>query len=118
MRNFKSLVFSGLIISSVLSAQSKADWQAGVPEGCTTITVGRKASSDGSVMTSHTDDSHRTRSWVDIIPEEKHGRNDKVTMYKRENDDSRPMPAYQHTPLVKFHRPKGPMGMSIPLTPV
>ncbi|TAJ07902.1 peptidase C69 [Marinilabiliaceae bacterium JC017] len=110
MRNFTSLVFSGLIISSVLSAQSKADWQAGVPEGCTTITVGRKASSDGSVMTSHTDDSHRTRSWVDIIPEEKHGRNDKVTMYKRENDDSRPMPAYKHTPVGQIPQVKKTYG--------
>nr|WP_321410251.1 C69 family dipeptidase [uncultured Carboxylicivirga sp.] len=84
------------LVQLTLSAQIKADWEAGVPEGCTTITVGKKATYDGSVMTSHTDDSHRTRSWVNIVPGEKHGRRDKVTMYKRENDDSRKMPAYKH----------------------
>ncbi|MFN3695243.1 MAG: C69 family dipeptidase, partial [Ignavibacterium sp.] len=37
----------------------KPDWVDGFPEGCTTIAVGKLASFDGSVMTSHTDDSHR-----------------------------------------------------------
>lgn len=82
---------------SMAEAQIKADWEAGVPEGCTTITVGKQASYDGSVMTSHTDDSHRTRSWMNIVPDERHGRRDVVTMYKREKDDSRKMPAYKHT---------------------
>nr|WP_321451906.1 C69 family dipeptidase [uncultured Carboxylicivirga sp.] len=82
-----------------VSAQIKADWEAGVPEGCTTITVGKDATYDGSVMTSHTDDSHRTRSWVNIVPGERHGRRDQVTMYKRENDDSKKMPAYKHTEI-------------------
>jgi len=57
-----------LFISGFLMAQTvdKSDWKGGVPEGCTSVTVGKQASFDGSVMTSHTDDSHRTRSWVDI----------------------------------------------------
>ena len=94
----KIVLLSLFIISQLTStAQIKADWEAGVPEGCTTITVGKDATYDGSVMTSHTDDSHRTRSWVNIVPEERHGRRDKVKMYKRENDDSRKMPAYKHT---------------------
>ena len=41
-------------------------------ESCTSIMVGKKASADGSVFTSHTDDSHRTRSWIDIKPAKKH----------------------------------------------
>lgn len=98
---------SHLILSLVLSlvvywsghAQEKPDWANGVPEGCTTITVGKMASFDGSVMTSHTDDSHRTRAWINIVPAERHGRRDKVTMYKREPDDSGPMPAYKHVPI-------------------
>jgi len=47
-------------------SQDKSDWEGGFPDGCTSITVGKLASVDGSVMTSHTDDSHRTRSEIDI----------------------------------------------------
>jgi len=82
-----------------LTSQIKADWEGGVPEGCTTVTVGKQASFDGSVMTSHTDDSHRTRSWMNIIPPRKHGRKDNVTMYSREKDDTRKMPAYKHSAI-------------------
>ncbi len=38
------------------------------PESCTTITVGKKASTDGSVMTSHTCDSRKDRTWIDMVP--------------------------------------------------
>jgi dipeptidase len=87
------------IISVSLNAQEKCDWEAGVPEGCTTITVGKKASTDGSVFTSHTDDSHRTRSWMDIVPAKMHAKGSTVTMYKRESCDSLVMPTYKHTPI-------------------
>lgn len=36
--------------------------------GCTSIMVGKKASADGSVMTSHTCDSRKDRTWLSIIP--------------------------------------------------
>ena len=36
------------------------------PESCTSIMVGKKASADGSVMTSHTCDSNY-RTWMDTI---------------------------------------------------
>ena len=35
---------------------------------CTSIMVGKKASTDGSVMTSHTCDSHRTGSQIVVVP--------------------------------------------------
>ena len=50
-----------LLFSLYSFSQDKSDWVAGFPDGCTSITVGKLASEDGSVMTSHTDDSHRTR---------------------------------------------------------
>ncbi len=84
-----------------LNAQTadKSDWQGGYPEGCTSITVGKLASFDGSVMTSHTDDSHRTRSWVDVVPAQKHKSGSMVTMYKRVQNDTLAMPAYGHEPI-------------------
>ena len=86
--------FSTLTLN--LFSQDKPDWVAGVPEGCTTITVGKLASSDGSVMTSHTDDSHRTRSWLDIMPAKDYPNNARMKMYKRVPYDSLAMPTYTH----------------------
>lgn len=77
---------------------NKFDWEGDVPDGCTTIMVGKLASYDGSVMTSHTDDSHRTRSWMDVIPAMHHEKGDMVTLYKREKDDTKKMPTYKHVP--------------------
>lgn len=50
---------------------------------CTTVTVGRKASTDGSVMTSHTDDSNRTRTDISVVPARNHLRGTMKTLYRR-----------------------------------
>lgn len=90
------VLFSGTLFAQTAN---KCDWQGGVPEGCTSVTVGKKASFDGSVMTSHTDDSHRTRSWMDIQKSKKHSKNAKITMYKRIVNDTLAMPIYAHKPI-------------------
>lgn len=51
---------------------------------CTTITVGKKASADGSVMTSHTDDSHRSRTNILVEPAKDHEKGERQTLYKRQ----------------------------------
>ncbi len=56
------------IFNVAFSQVDKSDWEEGTPDGCTSITAGKLATADGSVITSHTDDSHRTRSWIDIVP--------------------------------------------------
>lgn len=94
---FFSVLFSLFFLNT--NAQDKPDWEGGFPEGCTTITAGKEATTDGSVITSHTDDSHRTRSWMDIQPAKKHKRNANSIMYKRVPSDSLDMPTYSHIPI-------------------
>ena len=77
-------------------AQDPCDWVDGRPDGCTSITVGRKASADGWVTTSHTCDSNRTRAWLDITPARDHEAGTKKTLRKRLKDDSRAMPTYRY----------------------
>lgn len=50
---------------------------------CTSITVGKKASADGSVMTSHTDDSGRTRTNIYIVPAADHAKGATKAIYRR-----------------------------------
>ncbi|GAB4380027.1 MAG: C69 family dipeptidase [Calditrichia bacterium] len=76
----------------------RPDWVDGRPDGCTTIMVGRKASADSSVITSHTCDSHRTRSWLDIVAATRHPKGAMLTLVKRTNEDSLAMPAYKYIP--------------------
>lgn len=98
MKNlFKTFALAVALLPGVVAnAQDKSDWQAGVPEGCTTITVGKMATVDGSVITSHTDDSHRTRAWMDVTPAKKHAKGSKFALYERSAYDSLAMPTYQH----------------------
>jgi dipeptidase len=71
---------------------------AGDGRTCTSIMVGRKASVDGSVMTSHTCDSHRGGSNVVLTPHEKHKPGDEVLLSKRQDDNSGAMIRYGRKP--------------------
>jgi dipeptidase len=57
-----------IFISHSLAQQKK---QIDVDEGCTSIMVGRLASTDGSVMVGHTCDGNY-RTWLNIVPHKKH----------------------------------------------
>jgi dipeptidase len=52
-----------------------------VPQSCTSIMVGRLASVDGSVMTSHTCDGNY-RTWVNIVPASKPGEGALTKIYE------------------------------------
>ena len=99
MKKFIALFFFVVSFGLLMSQVDKSDWQGDFPEGCTSITVGKLASTDGSVMTSHTDDSHRTRSWIDIQPSKEFEKGSMMTMYKRVACDTFDMPTYAHNPI-------------------
>lgn len=93
----KMPVFCVAIMLSIsyLYAQHE-DYPTDVPNECTSITMGKKATDDGSVRTSHTDDSHRTRSNIFVTPAKNYATGATVTMYKRLWDNSNPMPSYRN----------------------
>lgn len=82
-------------LSSII-AQDRSDWIGSYPEACTSITVGKSATTDGSVITSHTDDSHRTRSEMNIIPAMDHKPGEMTPMYRRIACDTTAMPSYSN----------------------
>jgi len=59
---------------------------------CTSIMVGKKASTDGSVMTSHTCDSHNDGSRIYVVPAAKHAPGSLRALTRRKEDDTGPMP--------------------------
>lgn len=100
------VIILAVFLSSCSVAQVNADErsntvarQQGYYDGCTTVTVGRLASADGSVINSHTLDEHRAESSLDIQPALGHPTGSRVTLYKIRNDDSLAMPAYKQVPI-------------------
>ena len=63
-------------------------------DACTCITVGKQASADGSVITSHTCDSHRTGSDIQTVPRATHKTGERLKLTKRKKDDTGPMERY------------------------
>ncbi|MBN1132719.1 MAG: C69 family dipeptidase [Bacteroidales bacterium] len=106
MRRYIVISFALLTILNLPVFSQRPDWIAGYPDGCTSVTAGKKATADGSVITSHTDDSHRTRSWIDIQPARVHPDGAKTAMYRRSPDDSLAMPAYRHDPIGEIPQVK------------
>jgi dipeptidase len=72
--NFKLITLILLSAFSVLTRAQNSDIDPNGPgygENCTTIMVGRLASTDGSVMTSHSCDGNY-RTWLEIFPHKKY----------------------------------------------
>jgi len=90
------LILIAISISLFSWSQDGSRSPSPYPDECTSITVGKLATTDGSVITSHTDDSHRTRSWMDIVPAAKHDEGSMVPMYKRKASNEFSMPTYAH----------------------
>jgi dipeptidase len=69
---------------------------------CTSIMVGRLASADGSVMTSHTCDSHDGSSQMFVVPAAKHAPGETVLLTRRQPDNSGPMKRCSRKPTGRI----------------
>lgn len=73
-----------LVLTGSASQQQAADPDALVCpncEGCTSVLVGKAASVDGSTMTSHSCDSTTDRTWMNIVPNQKHKPGEMAKVY-------------------------------------
>ena len=98
------------LLSLALTVAPLAPWAS----ACTSIMVGKKASTDGSVMTSHTCDSHRTGSQVTIVPAMQYPSAAQRALSKRTDDDSGPMQRYGRTPTGKIPQVRKTLGYIAP----
>ena len=106
MRVITFVVFSSIHLFMLLIAHKA--------QGCTSIMVGKKASTDGSVMTSHTCDSHRTGSQIVVIPRASHKPGARRFLTRRVDDDSGPMPRYGRQPTGKIPQVAETLGYLAP----
>jgi dipeptidase len=76
----KIILLAFLMYAAVTTSNSQSSDRE-FRESCTSIMVGKKASVDGSVMTSHTCDG-RYRTWMNIVPAQKHKKGDVTKILK------------------------------------
>lgn len=75
-------ILSLLAFPVIISAQNEEfDADGHTPLSCTSIMVGKSASTDGSVITSHTCDSWY-RTWMRMVPAKDHKAGEKVGIYE------------------------------------
>jgi len=75
LRLFSVLIIFSILVPGILNAQENEDLYS---ESCTSIMVGKDASTDGSVMTSHTCDAYY-RTWLEFVPSKEY---EKEEMHK------------------------------------
>jgi dipeptidase len=92
--NIFLLIFCSAITTRVIAQNDRSDWISDIPDGCTSIMCGKLATIDGSVITSHTDDSHRTRSSIFIQPAKDYPAGSICDITKRVPCDTFAMPLY------------------------
>ena len=74
----KILLFAALFFVGFGAVHAQEEFEG---ENCTSIIVGRLASADGSVITSHTCDGH-FRSWITLEPAARHAAGEMHPVYK------------------------------------
>lgn len=75
---FAFLFLFTIVFGQILTAQNE---DFNLDESCTCIVAGEKATTDGSVITSHTCDGNY-RTWLNIVPAKTHKKDEIVEIYK------------------------------------
>ena len=73
---FVNALLRKCVIALVVALPLVAGAQVNTKESCTSIMVGKRASTDGSVITSHTCDG-RYRTWMTVEPAADHKKGEK-----------------------------------------
>lgn len=81
MKKYYSVVLSFAIATTGIGGLHAKDLPEYDPESCTSIMVGKKATTDGSVITSHTCDGNY-RTWIDIVPATDYGHDTTAVVVK------------------------------------
>ena len=82
MKRITTLVL--FLVGISLTSQAQTPYQEMPvlhPESCTSIMVGKKASTDGSVITSHTCDSYY-RTWLNVEPGRTYDKDTTLNIYQ------------------------------------
>lgn len=79
MKHYHLISLSLSLLLAYTAATAAAEEPLPDRVSCTSIMVGRKASADGSVITSHTCDGNY-RTWMDIVPAARYERDTTVTV--------------------------------------
>lgn len=77
----RAIVSVAMAALAGVAAWIPAEARTAAPDACTSIMVGRKASADGSVMTSHTCDSWY-RTWMQQVPAADYPRDTVMSVYR------------------------------------
>ena len=75
-----TLLMLSVVLVSVPETSSNLKLAGTISDSCTSILVGRLASTDGSTITSHTCDGPY-RNWMEIVPGKSHGENAVTPIY-------------------------------------
>lgn len=75
------LAAAWLLVIPGVAQKPQDDYLCPTCEGCTSVLVGKAASVDGSTMTSHSCDSTTDRTWMDIVPNQKHQPGEMAKVY-------------------------------------
>jgi dipeptidase len=75
------LIFASLSGPPVQNAFQSIEEYRPAFDSCTSVIVGRLASVDGSTMTSHSCDSTTDRTWINIVPHQKHEAGEMCIVY-------------------------------------
>ncbi|MBN1638423.1 MAG: C69 family dipeptidase, partial [Ignavibacteriales bacterium] len=105
--NFLSFfLFNHFVFSQNKIQTDNSDYEIDELYSCTTITLGKDATYDGSVITSHTCDSRRTEGAFNIMPSEFHNEDEFATMTKRTNNNNTAMTSYDFLPIGEIPQVK------------